>query len=84
MACEVPVVASRVGGVPEVIDHGVTGFLHPPDALDEMAESGVMMLSDPVKHRAIAQAACARVRDDFCAEKIVPMYEACYQSVVGG
>jgi N-acetyl-alpha-D-glucosaminyl L-malate synthase BshA len=83
MACEVPVVASRVGGLPEVIDHGVTGFLHPPDALDEMAESGVMMLSDPVKHRAIAQAACARVRDDFCAEKIVPMYEACYQSVVG-
>ena len=84
MACEVPVVASRVGGLPEVIDHGVTGFLHPPDALDEMAESGVMMLSDPVKHRAIAQAACARVRDDFCAEKIVPMYEACYQSVIGG
>jgi N-acetyl-alpha-D-glucosaminyl L-malate synthase BshA len=84
MACEVPVVASRVGGLPEVIDHGVTGFLHPPDALDEMAESGAMMLSDPVKHRAIAQAACARVRDDFCAEKIVPMYEACYQSVVGG
>ena len=84
MACEVPVVASRVGGLPEVIDHGVTGFLHPPDALDEMAESGVMMLSDPVKHRAIAQAACARVRDDFCAEKIVPMYEASYQSVVSG
>ncbi len=83
MACEVPVVASRVGGLPEVIDHGVTGFLHPPDALDEMAESGVMMLSDPVKHRAIAQAACARVREDFCAEKIVPMYEASYQSVVG-
>jgi len=83
MACEVPVVASRVGGLPEVIDHGVTGFLHPPDALDEMAESGVMMLSDPAKHRAIAQAACARVREDFCAEKIVPMYEASYQSVVG-
>jgi L-malate glycosyltransferase len=84
MACEVPVIASRVGGLPEVIDHGVTGFLHPPEALDEMAESGVMMLSDPVKHRAIAQAACARVRDDFCAEKIVPMYEASYQSVLGG
>ena len=83
MACEVPVVASRVGGLPEVIDHGVTGFLHPPDALDEMAESGVMMLTDPAKHRAIAQAACARVREDFCAEKIVPMYEASYQSVVG-
>lgn len=82
MACEVPVVASRVGGLPEVIDHGVTGFLHPPDALDEMAASGVMLLSDPEKHRAIAQAACARVREDFCAEKIVPLYEECYQAVI--
>jgi N-acetyl-alpha-D-glucosaminyl L-malate synthase BshA len=82
MACEVPVVASRVGGLPEVIDHGVTGFLHPPDNLDEMAESGVMVLSDPEKHRAIAQAACARVREDFCAEKIVPIYEESYQSVI--
>ena len=83
MACEVPVVASRVGGLPEVIEHGVSGFLHAPDALDEMAGSGVMLLRDCDKHRAIAQAACSRVREEFCAEKIVPMYEACYQSVVG-
>jgi len=80
MACEVPVVASRVGGLPEVIEHGVSGFLHPPDAIDEMAASGVMLLRDCEKHRAIAQAACARVRDEFCAEKIVPMYEDCYLS----
>jgi L-malate glycosyltransferase len=84
MACEVPVVASRVGGLPEVIEHGVSGFLHPLDAIDEMAASGVMLLSDRQKHRAIAQAACARVRHEFCAEKIVPMYEECYESVVGG
>jgi len=48
-----------------------------------MAASGVMLLRDCEKHRGIAQAACARVREEFCAEKIVPMYEACYQSVVG-
>jgi L-malate glycosyltransferase len=83
MACEVPVVASRVGGLPEVIEHGVSGFLHPLDALDEMAESGVMVLTDPAKHRAIAAGACARARNEFCADKIVPMYERCYQSVVG-
>ena len=41
MACEVPVVASNVGGLPEVIEHGVTGFLHPPDDLDGMAASAV-------------------------------------------
>ena len=82
MACEVPVVASRVGGLPEVIEHGISGFLHAPDALEEMADSAVMVLSDPVMHRAIADAACSRVRDEFCAEKIVPMYEAAYQSVI--
>jgi N-acetyl-alpha-D-glucosaminyl L-malate synthase BshA len=82
MACEVPVIASHVGGLPEVIEHGVSGFLYPPDAFDEMAESGVMLLTDPARHRAIAAGAFARVRNEFCAEKIVPMYERCYQSVV--
>ena len=50
MACEVPVVASRVGGLPEVIEHGVSGFLHPPDALDEMAASAIALLTDPALH----------------------------------
>ena len=46
MACEVPVVASRVGGLHEVIDHGVTGFLHDPDDIDGMAADGVKLLTD--------------------------------------
>jgi N-acetyl-alpha-D-glucosaminyl L-malate synthase BshA len=78
MACEVPVVASRVGGLPEVIEHGVSGFLHPPDALDEMAASAVALLTDGELHRAVAERACRRVREEFCAERVVPMYEACY------
>jgi N-acetyl-alpha-D-glucosaminyl L-malate synthase BshA len=78
MACEVPVVASAVGGLPEVIDHGVTGFLHPPDDLDAMAASAVAMLRDPDRHRAVAAAARQRVCDRFCAGLVVPMYEACY------
>ena len=61
MACEVPVVASRVGGLPEVIEDGVSGFLHPPDALDEMAASAVALLSDPALHEAMAEAARRRV-----------------------
>jgi N-acetyl-alpha-D-glucosaminyl L-malate synthase BshA len=82
MACEVPVVASDVGGLPEVIEDGISGFLHPADAIDAMAESGIRVLADPALHRRIAAGACARVRSAFCAEKIVPMYERCYEAVV--
>lgn len=82
MACGVPVVASRVGGLPEVIDHGVTGFLHPPDALDDMAASAVAVLTDAVRHREIAEAARRRVYDEFCAERVVPMYEALYAAAL--
>ena len=84
MACGVPVVASRVGGLPEVIEHGVTGFLHPLDALDDMAASAVTVLQDPERHRQIADAARRRVHEQFCAERVVPMYEACYQEVIDG
>ena len=84
MACEVPVVASNVGGLPEVIEDGVTGFLHPPDAVEEMAVSAVRLLTDASLHRRVATAACHRVREDFCAERIVPMYEKCYEKLVSG
>jgi N-acetyl-alpha-D-glucosaminyl L-malate synthase BshA len=83
MACEVPVVASRVGGLPEVIEHGISGFLHPPEALDEMAASAIALLTDEASHRAMAAAACRRVQVHFCVERVVPMYEACYLSLAG-
>jgi N-acetyl-alpha-D-glucosaminyl L-malate synthase BshA len=84
MACGVPVVASRVGGLPEVIEHGVSGFLHALDDLDGMAESAVALLQDDSLHARISSAAAARVRDQFCAERVVPMYEAFYQAVLNG
>ncbi len=82
MACEVPVVASRVGGLPEVIEDGVSGFLHAPEAIDEMAASAVRLLKDQALHDRMAQAACRRVRELFCVERVVPMYEECYRRVL--
>ena len=81
MACDVPVVASRVGGLPEVIEHGVTGFLHPPDDIDGMAASGLAVLTDPELSARIAATARRAVHDRFCAEKIVPLYERFYEDV---
>ena len=65
-----------------MIEHGVSGFLHPPDALDEMADSAVTLLTDPDLHRRMAGAACRRVREHFCAERVVPIYEAAYERVL--
>ena len=82
MACRVPVVASRVGGLPEVIEHGVTGFLHEPDDLDGMAASGAALLTDRQLHRAIEATGLAAVQQRFCVNAIVPRYEAFYAEVL--
>jgi N-acetyl-alpha-D-glucosaminyl L-malate synthase BshA len=82
MACEVPVVASRVGGLPEVIEHGVTGFLHEPSDLDGMAASALDVLTNPTLQHSVSEAACTRVRERFCVDLVVPMYEEYYQRVI--
>ena len=83
MACDVPVVASKVGGLPEVIADGVTGFLHEPEDVDGMARSAVALLTDPALHVSVADAACSRVREQFCVDLVVPMYERYYERVLG-
>ncbi|HET7220728.1 MAG TPA: N-acetyl-alpha-D-glucosaminyl L-malate synthase BshA [Vicinamibacterales bacterium] len=82
MACDVPVVASKVGGLPEVIEHGITGFLHEPEDLDGMAASAIALLSDAALHVSVADAACSRVREQFCVDLVVPMYERYYEQVL--
>jgi N-acetyl-alpha-D-glucosaminyl L-malate synthase BshA len=82
MACGVPVVASSVGGLSEVIDHGRTGFLHHLDDLDGMAASGILVLSDKDLHAAIAANGRRTVKERFCADLIVPRYEAFYGALL--
>ena len=79
MSCGVPVVASNVGGLPEVIADGVTGFLHPPDAVDRMADSAAKLLSDPELHRRMAGEGVRLAVERFSASRIVPLYEALYE-----
>ena len=82
MACEVPVVASRVGGLPEIVKDGVTGFVCAPDDLDGMAERGIALLTDATLRDGIVQRACEMVRSDYCTGRIVPLYEAEYRNVL--
>jgi len=81
MACGVPVVASDVGGLPEVVTHGETGYLAPVGDIETMAAFGVEVLRDAEQWSRMSTA--ARVAAErFAADKIVPMYEAYYAEVM--
>jgi N-acetyl-alpha-D-glucosaminyl L-malate synthase BshA len=82
MACEVPVISSNVGGLPEIVQDDVTGYATMPDALDEMASRAVELIRDPARRRAMGRAAAEMVRTHYCAERIVPRYEAAYARAV--
>jgi N-acetyl-alpha-D-glucosaminyl L-malate synthase BshA len=82
MASGVPVVATRVGGLPEVVEHGVTGFLAPLGDVDQMAEYVVQILSDCATCRSFSKAARERAREHFDYRDIVPQYEAVYERVL--
>ncbi len=82
MACGVPVVASRVGGIPEVISDGVTGVLADPHDEAGMAGHALRLLEDAARRDAMGRAAAEDVRRRFSSETIVPRYEALYAEVL--
>jgi N-acetyl-alpha-D-glucosaminyl L-malate synthase BshA len=82
MACRVPVIASRVGGLAEVIEHGETGFLYPLDDLDAMAQSAIALLRDEPLRLRMGLAAERTVNERFGADKIVMEYERFYEHVL--
>jgi len=84
MACEVPVVASRVGGLPELIDDGKTGFLCAMDDADGMAACALEVLSNETLATEIGRAASASVSERFCVDRVVPLYEKHYEMVMNG
>jgi N-acetyl-alpha-D-glucosaminyl L-malate synthase BshA len=81
MACEVPVISSSVGGLPELNIHGQTGFIAEIGDIERMARYAVDLLSTPAKHRTFAQAARARATE-FDSAKVITQYESLYQRVL--
>lgn len=82
MACEVVPIATRGGGVPEVIEHGVSGFLADVGDVNTMARYAIELLNDESKLRTMGKAARAVATERFCSSNIVPQYENFYRRVL--
>ena len=82
MACQTPAIATRVGGVPELIDDGVNGLLFPVGDVEAMAAASIALLSDPDRHLAMCLAARKTAQDRFCSTRILPRYIAFYESLL--
>ena len=84
MACGAPVVASNVGGLPEVIEHGTSGYMFDVGDIDAMAEAGLRILGDDEHWRSLSEAGRALAEERFSSERVVPQYERYYEQVLRG
>ena len=84
LACEVPVVGARIGGIPEVVDDGETGLLYPVGDVRAMAAGAIALLSDPERHAAFARRARERSVERFAESVVVARYRALYERVLAG
>jgi L-malate glycosyltransferase len=82
MACEVPVVATKVGGLPEVVTHGVDGYLVEPRDVNAAAKATLDILTLPDRGRAMGEMARKNARRRYCSNDIIPKYEAYYERVL--
>jgi N-acetyl-alpha-D-glucosaminyl L-malate synthase BshA len=78
MACEVPVISSSVGGLPELQVHGETGYIAEIGDIDRMAKYAVELLTNEAKRRQFGNAGRIRAVENFDVGKIVSMYEEYY------
>jgi N-acetyl-alpha-D-glucosaminyl L-malate synthase BshA len=82
MACEVPVVASDIGGLPELVVEGETGYLCPLGDIEAFAERTRRILTDTALATRMSRAARERARDLYDERTIIPMYESLYERTI--
>ena len=84
MACGIPVVASRVGGLPEVIQHGKTGYLADVGDIQGMSEAVLKLLTDDSRYKVFSEQAVTWARETFPVERAVQGYEKVYRDAIRG
>ncbi len=84
MACGVPPVATRVGGVPELITHEVDGYLEAPGDIAAQADRVAALLADETLHERLSRAARDTALTRFSSAQVIPLYEQYYEQVRAG
>ena len=82
MACGKPVIATRAGGIPEVVIDGETGFTRPIGDIEGMAEKALLLLTNNALYEAFSRNAMDRAYHTFSHEKIVKQYEKIYEQLL--
>jgi N-acetyl-alpha-D-glucosaminyl L-malate synthase BshA len=82
MACEVPVVSSSVGGLPELVVHGETGYISEMGDIERMAKYAIDLLSNKTKYQLFSANSRKRAVELFSLEKIVDQYEKYYAKIL--
>jgi glycosyltransferase involved in cell wall biosynthesis len=82
MACEVPVVASRVGGVPEVVSEGETGFLSDVGDVEKMGKDAAQLLIDKELRKQMGKSAREAALSRYRTEIVIPQYLEFYEAVL--
>ena len=80
MACEVPVISSDIGGLPELNQHGVSGFLSKVGDVEDMTKNALVILDEDNLPR--FKAGALQRAKDFSLDKILPLYEQYYQEIL--
>ncbi|MCZ6634507.1 MAG: glycosyltransferase family 4 protein [bacterium] len=83
MAKQLPVIATRVGGVPEVVAHGQTGLLVPSQSPSDLARSIVQLVQNPAGRKKMGQAGLERAKGHFSIQSTVGQTEALYHDLLG-
>src|SRR5207245_8492626 len=79
MACEVPVIGTNTGGMPEVVEHGVDGYLVEPGDVQEAARYAIEILCRPDRGREMGQRARVNAKKKCCANDVIPVYVSYYK-----